>query len=57
VVEASFLACVVYEGQNTRLLVFCGRASRVGWSTKGVESSAWRDCSPEARLAHEYVGE
>jgi hypothetical protein len=41
-VEASFLACLVYEGQSTRPLVFCGRASRVGWPAKGVEISTRR---------------
>jgi hypothetical protein len=42
VVEARFLACLVFEGQSTRLLIFCGRASRVGWPAKGIESSAQR---------------
>jgi hypothetical protein len=42
VVEASFLACLVFEGHSTRLLIFCERVSRVGWPAKGVVSSAWR---------------
>jgi hypothetical protein len=42
VVEASFLACLVFEGQDTRLLIFYERVSRVGWPAKVVVSSAWR---------------
>jgi hypothetical protein len=42
VVEASFLACLVFEGQSTRLLIFCEIVSRVRWPAKGVVSSARR---------------
>jgi hypothetical protein len=42
VVEASFLACLVFEGHSTRLLIFYKRVSRVGWPAKGVVSSALR---------------
>jgi hypothetical protein len=42
VVEASFLASLVFEGHSTRLLIFYERVSRVGWPSKGVVSSARR---------------
>jgi hypothetical protein len=42
VAEASFLACLVFEGHSTRLLIFYERGSRVGWPAKGVVFSACR---------------
>jgi hypothetical protein len=42
VVEASFLACLVFEGHGTRLLIFYDRVSRGGWPAKGVVCSTWR---------------
>jgi hypothetical protein len=37
------LSCLSdFEGQNTRLLIFYERGSRVGWPATGVVFSAWR---------------
>jgi hypothetical protein len=42
VVDASFLACLVFEGHSTRLLIFYERVSRIGCPAEGVVCSARR---------------